>query len=253
MIRFLTNTVRWAWGEVREKLDIRGTIADIKAIGRKHGRRMLIFAILWECIEDGLFPALSIYYGMPELVAFFLVFHFEPITYPLALWCFRMWDRARGLEPWDPEHRVNTSTYKRTVVKTTIYASTTAALFYLMLWQFRMGWGFHVGLWAAVAAFCFVHERLWNDQPFGIDPDTDLVDPRRNAMKTFTYHLVATMLMVSFLGGGKPLMNEEVFNDTVTYLLSSAVGWSVVAYFIIETLWSKSVWGLRPSHSEKLP
>lgn len=249
-MKFLPNIVRWALGEIREKLDIPGTIRDLKALGLKHGRRFLIFAIAWEIIEDIIFPGLSIWYGMPELVAFFLIFHFELITYPIALWSFRMWDRVRGIEPWDPD-RVNTSTYLRTTVKTGLYGLENIFLFQVCLASVDLtnnvltigravdlGLGFEIALYTMLFAFGFVHERIWNDHNQWIDVETDVVHPRRNLAKAVTYTLVTTMLIASFL---------NTTGDVPWTRLLIMQGMMFVFYWVWERGWAGVEWGLRPT------
>lgn len=237
MIRFFTNTLRWALGEIREKLDIPGTIQEIKALGKKHGRRFLIFAIAWEIIEDVIFPGLSIYYGMPEMVAFFLIFHFEIVAYPVALWVFRMWDRVRGIEPWDPD-RVNTSTYLRTTLKAGIYWTLTAtALHSLTVWALLPDTVLFV-LYALLATFGFVHERIWNDHNHWIDETTDEVHPTRNLAKATTYTFVTTLLIASFL-------NAAGFIPWARLLLAQGVVF--LLYWLWERGWAGVEWGLRPT------
>src|SRR5271154_5174390 len=94
--------LRWILKEVWEKINFPKVYRGIKELGKKHGRRFFWAAIIWEMIEDIVFPFIAWLCGVPELIPVFLVLHFEPIVYPVFFWAFRTWDRLHGREPWEP-------------------------------------------------------------------------------------------------------------------------------------------------------
>lgn len=55
----IKSALLWLAHEAWEKINIFGTIREMKELGKKYGRRFFIMAVIWECIEDGLFPYLS--------------------------------------------------------------------------------------------------------------------------------------------------------------------------------------------------
>jgi len=116
----ITKAIRWAAGEVWEKVNVVGTWRTLKAAGQKYGRRFLVAAVIWEIIEDVVFPVLSWWFGVPELIPIFLIFHFEVITWPIFFWAFRTYDRIRGREAWEPE-RPAMSSHWRSAVKVGVY------------------------------------------------------------------------------------------------------------------------------------
>ena len=82
--------------------------------------------------------------------------------------------------------------------------------------------------------FGYVHERIWHDSNFGIDP-VDKVDPRRNLAKTLTYRGVSLTVMASIFGavGHVPWAEVMIFQGSASVL-----------YLGLETVWSKSEWGI---------
>ncbi len=78
----LIKVFRWVAGEVWEKINLPGAYRELKKLGAKYGRRFFWAAVVWEIIEDLIFPLLSWWFGVPELIPLFLIFHFEPIAYP---------------------------------------------------------------------------------------------------------------------------------------------------------------------------
>lgn len=74
--------ISWLLKEAWEKINIVATWRTIKALGKKYGKRFFWAALIWEIIEDVVFPFISWKMGVPELIPVFLILHFEPIVYP---------------------------------------------------------------------------------------------------------------------------------------------------------------------------
>ena len=220
--------IRWALHEAWEKINFAGTYREVKALGQKHGRRFFWVALIWEMIEDIVFPFIAWMCGVPGLIPVFLIMHFEPIVYPVFFWAFRMWDRSQGREPWEPD-RTAMSAYWRSVVKVTVYQLAT------------LGWLSHIIPWKPLSIFAvliglfgFVHERIWHDSNFGIRPD-DTVQFRRVLGKTTTYLIISAMVLYPFL---------KVFEVPILQALAEAQLVSAVFYLALETVWAKSMWGI---------
>lgn len=233
-MKVIWKAIRWALGEAWEKINVVGTYRELRELGKKHGKRFFVVAVLWELIEDVLFPFLSWLAGVPELIPLFLVLHFEPIVYPAFFWGFRMWDRYKGREPWEPD-RSAMSSYWRSALKVLVYKLAAAGWFAaILLSQGVSPWLLtaYVGL---MAAFGFIHERVWHDVNFGIRPD-DTVEMKRVAAKTLTYRLVSLMTLF-------PILKATLGTVPWTALLAcQAVG--LVVYAVLETIWAKSPWGV---------
>lgn len=228
--------IRWLINEAYEKINVPGAYRKLKELGAKHGRRFFIAALLWEIVEDVVFPFISWRMGVPELIPLFLVLHFEPIVYPVFFWGFRMWDRAKGREPWEPERSAQ-SAYWRSVAKVMAFQLAAA------------GWLSHMIPWKPLAvfvglttAFGFVHERIWHDANFGILPD-DSVQAKRTLGKTGTYLLVSTMTLYPLLrvAGASPIWKP-------LFLAQGVVG---LLYVILEAVWAKSAWGVTPVQTSR--
>lgn len=227
--------IRWLINEAYEKVNLPATWRTLKALGVKHGRRFFIAALLWELVEDVVFPALSIKFGVPELVPLFLVLHFEPLVYPAFFWGFRMYDRARGREPWEPDRSAQSS-YWRSVMKVVTLQLVLA------------GWLSHLVPWKPLVVFLgltsgfgFIHERVWHDANYGILPD-DSVQAKRTFGKTGTYLIVSTMTLFPLLrvAGASPIWKP----------LFLAIGVAGLLYGILEAVWAKSAWGVTPTKSD---
>ena len=236
MAESLADMLRWLLKEAWEKINIRATYQSIKTLGKKHGKRFFWAAIIWECIEDIVFPFLSWRMGMPELIPVFLVLHFEPIVYPAFFWGFRTWDRYQGREPWEPDRGAQSSHW-RSVVKVTVYQLTV------------MGWLSHVIGWkplviqaALTSLFGFIHERIWHDANYGIRAD-DTVQVRRTFGKTGTYLLISTITL------GSLLRVYKIPHLWVT--LGIAQGIAGILYIVLETVWASSKWGVQSTHSSE--
>ena len=106
----------WVFSEIWEKINLPAVWKELKALGKKHGKRFLFVAVVWELIEDGLFPLLSWWFGVPELIPLFLILHFEPIAYPVFFWAFRCWDRKKGRVPEHPERSAHSTSWVRRTV-----------------------------------------------------------------------------------------------------------------------------------------
>ena len=230
----MKRVIRWILGELWEKVNFPATYKQIKALGKKHGKRFFWAALTWELIEDGLFPLLSWWAGVPELIPLFLILHFEPISYPAIFWGFRMWDRFRGREPWNPPRGAH-SAYWRSVVKVVIYKVAISGWFVSILLSLHIS--LHVILFyiLLMSAFGFVHERVWHDSNYGIRED-DSVMMRRNVAKTVTYRIVSTMIMYPLLRAVTGSVQWQAL------ALCQALGFGM--YFGFELVWAKSEWGV---------
>lgn len=70
---------------VREKLNVAATAKAIWKLARSKGWRFAVFAVVWEFIEQVVFPAVTIWLGYPALAPVILAIHFEPFVYPIAM------------------------------------------------------------------------------------------------------------------------------------------------------------------------
>lgn len=238
IFHMILKALLWLYGEAKEKLSFRATWHELKELGKKHGRRFFVAAVLWEIVEDVVFPAISVYCGHPELVVVFLVIHFEPIIYPCLFWAFRMYDRFKGRVPWEPE-RSAMSSYWRTAFKSLCYRICAVIVF----WGFLSG--HNLNRWALTAYmammmfFGYVHDRIWHDWNWGITPD-DQVLLRRTVAKILTYRGVSILVMAMALKGLLGHVPVDVlFGYQVCMLLFAlAVEWA----------WSQSAWGIQQTH-----
>ena len=236
-----SRAIRWACSEAWEKINILATWRELKALGKKHGMRFFIFALIWELIEDVLFPYLSWRAGMPALIPFFLVMHFEPLVYPVAFWVFRTYDRVRGREPWEPE-RVAMSSHWRSGAKVLMHTIAASGWYVSIV----LSLGFSPKVIAAysvlIAAFSFVHERIWHDTNFGIgvfENDPDHVFAKRILAKTATYTIVSTTVLASLF--------KVSFGGSYWLALLACQGLGSVLYASSEAVWSRSKWGVAPT------
>lgn len=240
MLRSILKIPQWLIGEAKEKLDVRATWKELKALGLKYGRRFFIAAVLWELIEDVVFPAIAAYHGAYWLIPFFLVMHFEPVVYPIFFFAFRTWDRIQGREPWEPDRNAQ-STYTRAGLQMLSYRVPALALFYVLL--ANLG----VTLWVltlytiGMSFFSFVHERIWHDSNFGIDVPTDTVLPKRVVAKAFTYRVVSLIVMSSVLLGLLGHIPSEmwVYQGTMLNL-----------HILLGGFWARSAYGITPTAKE---
>lgn len=220
---------RWILNQVWEKVNLAHAYRELKELGKKHGKRFFIAAVLWEMVEDIVFPFLSWLFGVPELIPVFLVLHFEPIVYPAFFWGFRTWDRAHGKEPWEPDRSAQ-STYWRSVVKVAVFQAVS------------LGWLSHFIPWKPLLAyavlislFSFIHERIWHDSNWGIKSD-DSVQLKRTAGKVGTYMLIGTFVLF-------PLLRiNQAANMWSLLLVSQSV--TAILYLVLELVWARSLWGV---------
>jgi len=221
--------LRWLINEAYEKINLPGTWRTLKDLGKKHGTRFFVAALLWEIVEDVVFPFFSWLFGVPELIPLFLVLHFEPVVYPAFFWGFRMWDRMKGREPWEPDRSAQ-SAYWRSILKVVAFQITVSGwLTHTLAWK---SLAFFVGL---TSCFGFVHERIWHDTNYGILPD-DSVQFKRTAGKTGTYLLVSLMVLFPLLrvAGASPIWKP----------LFITLGIAGFLYGLLEAVWAKSAWGV---------
>jgi hypothetical protein len=225
--------VRWILHEVWEKINIPATYRGIKALGKKHGKRFFWVALIWELVEDILFPFLSWLFGVPGLIPVFLVLHFEPIVYPVFFWGFRMWDRYQGKEPWEPDRSAQ-STYWRSTVKVALFQIVAMGWLSVLCYN-NLAAKVLVVFCVLMSLFGFIHERIWHDTNYGIDAH-DMVSSKRTYAKTGTYTLVSVMVFFPLLHAFK--VQHAWFTMLLTQLATFCL------YFILETMWSKSLWGV---------
>lgn len=222
--------LRAAW----DKVNLAHTWKELKALGKKHGRRFFIAAVLWEAIEDLVFPYFSWRLGAPELIPLFLVLHFEPIVYPVLFWVFRTWDRIRGREPWDPD-RPSHSEYWRSAVKVAVFQlAVTGWLLQVLSPKLLIVFA------TLTSLFGFVHERIWNDTNYGILPN-DVVQTKRIFAKTGTFLTVCLFIFFPLL---------RVSRAPIMWSLLLAQGITGGMFLILETVWSKSLWGIHTPNKE---
>jgi len=241
MIKDLKLILLWVIGKVWEKVNFPAAYRELKALGKKHGKRFFWVALLWEIIEDVVFPFISWKMGVPELIPLFLIMHFEPIVYPAFFWGFRMYDRAKGREPWEPDRSAQSS-YWRSVSKVVVYKLAVAGWFVAILLKLGLSpWALvaYVGL---MTAFGFIHERIWHDSNYGIRMD-DSVAAKRVIGKALTYLVVSTMTLY-------PLLRASFQVTPWKALLACQVA-GLVLYLVLEAVWSRSVWGVTPVEAPK--
>lgn len=223
---------RWILNQVWEKINLAHAYHELKELGKKHGKRFFIAAILWEAVEDLAFPFFSWLFGVPELIPVFLVLHFEPIVYPAFFWLFRTWDRAHGKEPWEPDRSAQ-STHWRSVIKVTVFQAVSLGwLSHFIPWKPLLA---YAGL---IGAFSFIHERIWHDNNWGILPD-DSVQVKRTAAKVGTYLLIGTFVLFPLLRITSPA--------NMWSLLLTAQSIIAVLYFVMELVWARCLWGVMPT------
>ncbi len=234
------NILKWAWSEFKEKINVMETFREIKALGKKYGRRFFIMALTWELIEDVLFPYLSYKAGVPELIPVFLILHFEPIVYPIAFWVFKTYDRIQGRESWEPE-RTAMSSHLRSLAKVTGYRVLSVCAFWLLLVDAKLPLWILALYSVVMALFGFVHERIWHDSNYGID-ENDQIEPKRIVLKALSYRGVSSLVMGMTLFG---------FLGHVPWgMLCAYQGTTITAYIVLEGLWAKTAIGIQTIHKE---
>lgn len=239
-MRALWKAVRWVLGEVWEKVNLPAAYRELKRLGKKHGKRFFWAALIWELIEDGVFPLLSWWAGVPELIPLFLILHFEPVAYPAIFWGFRMYDRARGREPWEPDRTAH-SCYWRSVAKVVVYKLAITGWFAAILLSLGLS-PVVIAVYAGLMAlFGFIHERVWHDSNFGIRED-DTVAFKRTLAKTTTYRIVSVMIMYPLL--------KVLFEGSPWTPLIACQALGFVLYLALESIWARSVWGTAPTVPE---
>ena len=230
------SALRWLMHEAWEKIDLVSKWKEIRDLGRRYGPRFILAAVLWEIVEDVVFPLLSWHLGHPELIPVFLVLHFEPLVYPLFFWAFRTWDRIRGRIPWEPNRR-GMSTHTRTALIVLSQRLPAIALFF---WIFN---DLDLPAWLLTAwtfimlLFGFVHDRIWHDSNFGIEVETDTVNPRRVLAKATTYRATSIVIMASVFYG---LLGQIPFEMG---LYQAA---SFFANLLVSAVWARSSLGIIP-------
>lgn len=233
----MRSLIRWLLHEAWEKINILNTWREIKALGKKYGKRFFWAALIWECIEDIVFPFIAWKMGVPGLIPVFLVMHFEPVVYPVLFWAFRTWDRIQGKEPWEPNRTAYSHHWRSLLKGLTFQLALTGWLGHILSWKL-------LAVYTALqATFGFVHDRIWHDSNYGI-LGNDLVQYRRPIAKTATYLLLTTFVLYPLLR----LMHP----DTLGWLLLEAQGITAVLFLVLETVWAKSLWGIAVSHSQPL-
>lgn len=236
----LRKIIGWLYEEAREKLDVRGTWHELKALGQKYGRRFFIAAVIWELIEDVVFPAIGVYYGVYWVVPFFLVMHFEPVVYPIFFFSFRTYDRIRGREPWEP-NRLAQSTYWRAGLQVLSYRIPVFLLFYLLLHDLNISNWVLTTYMLGMSLFGFVHDRIWHDSNYGIDVSTDMVQPKRVIAKACTYRAVSALVMSGVCLGIVGHIPVEMWSYQVS---------AFILYMVLGATWARSTLGITPTASK---
>lgn len=234
MIAAIKAGVRWAAAEAWEKINVVGMYRELRRLGKKHGKRFFWAALGWELIEDVVFPLIAWAMGVPELIPLFLVLHFEPIAYPAIFWGFRMYDRARGREPWEPE-RGSYSSHRRSLIKVFVYKVAVAGWYIAILRTLDISGVTIAAYLVLMTLFGFIHERIWHDANYGIDDDHQ-VEFKRVVAKAITYRIVSTMTLY-------PLLKATL--GTVPWLaLLACQGFGLIVYLLSDGMWAKSKWGV---------
>jgi hypothetical protein len=234
LVTLIRDGLQWMVEEAWEKINIVATWRELKELGRKYGRRFFIAAVVWELIEDVVFPVISVWAGLPWLVPVFLVLHFEPIVYPIFFFAFRTWDRMQGLEPWSPD-RLAESTISRAATKAASYRAISLTVFLVMLASYDLGAGILAAYTLLMTLFSFVHDRIWHDSNFGIDVPTDTVQPKRIVAKVLSYRAVSAMVMAGLFYG-----LELGMRAVVTYQVTM-----LIIHTLHEAWWAHQAWGIR--------
>ena len=231
------KALQWAASEAYEKINVAATWREIKGMGAKYGRRFVVAAVLWECVEDIVLPLLSWYLGAPQLIPLFLIFHFEPVVYPVLLWAFKTWDRYKGRAPWEPDRSAQ-STNWRSMLKVLSYRLSSLGCFWVALHSLGLNLWIMTFYALMMAAFGFVHERIWHDSNYGIEQD-DHVDHKRVVLKTLTYRGVSTLIMTTALYG---MLGHIPWVAVWTYqgAMLCIQGW-------LEHFWSHNTYGIKPT------
>lgn len=236
MLTTLLKIPAFLIGEAREKLDVRGTWNELKALGQKYGRRFFIAAVIWELVEDGVFPAIAAWHEVYWLIPFFLVMHFEPVVYPIFFFAFRTWDRIQGKEPWEPD-RLAQSTYTRAGLQMLSYRVPAFVMFYLLLADMGVTFWVLTVYALGMSLFSLVHNRIWHDFNYGIDVPTDTVQPKRIVAMAFTYRAVSILVMTSvFLG----------LTNAIPGAMWAYQGSMLILHIVLGGLWARSALGITP-------
>lgn len=236
MFDHLAKIPAWLLAEAREKLDLRGTWAELQGLRQKYGRRFFVAAVAWEILEDGVFPAIAAWYGAYWLVPFFLVMHFEPLVYPLFFYGFRTYDRIRGREPWEP-NRLGQSTSLRAGLQVLTYRLPAFCLFWAILSHIGVTFNVLAVYTVGMSLFGYVHDRIWHDSNFGIDVAVDKVRPARVIAKAVTYRAISLLVMASLLRGFVGHVPVEMWAyQVLAFSLSLTLGF----------IWARSSFGIKP-------
>lgn len=225
--------IRWLLAKLWEKVNLPAVYREIKALGKKHGRRFFWAALIWEAIEDIVLPFIAWLCGVPELIPVFIILHFEPIVYPVFFWGFKTWDRMHGKEPWEPDRTAYSSHWSSILKGLTFQLSITGWLTLVLSWKTLVVYTVLMSL------FGFVHERIWHDTNYGILLD-DVVQNRRALAKAGTYLLISTMTLYPLLkvSGVHPIWGPLLMAQGITGAL----------FLLLEAVWAKSRWGVTPIH-----
>lgn len=232
----IRRALAWMAEEAWEKINVVQTWRDLKELGKKHGTRFFVVAVLWELIEDVLFPYLSWRAGVPELIPVFLILHFEPVVYPVFFFAFRTYDRILGREPWEPD-RLAQSAFWRTGLQVLSHQLPAFAGLYGVLLYLEAPMLVFAVFTAVMGLFGIAHDRLWHDSNFGIDVPTDTVQPIRVLAKVASYQAVAALVLVGLLYG---------LLDRVPPEMCAFQAGALLVHFIAAGWWAQSPLGIRP-------
>ena len=237
IIRKIRAAIGWLLGEAWERVNVVGTARGLVKMAKEQGLRFAIAAGIWEAIESLVIPGYFIARKQPLLAALFVVFHLEPIVYPVLIYGFRTWDRLLGRIPWEPDRAAMSSSF-RSGAKVTLYRLASFVLFLGVFSQVRMSQWVLGAYTVLMALFGYVHERMWHDVGWGISAD-DQVETRRIVAKALTYRVVSAVLMLGVLKG---VLGAVPWAAAACYQALA-----LVLFAGLEALWARSSWGIQPT------
>jgi len=234
-MKLLRKVLSWVAEEAWEKVNLKAKWAEIKEMGKEWGPRFIVMAVVWEIIEDGVFPLLSWYFGVPWLIPIFLIWHFEPVAYPVFFWAFKTYDRVKGKTPWEAD-RPAYSSHWRTALKVLAYRVSSISGLALLTILLDVSPWLVTAYAVLMTVYNFVHERIWHDSNFGIVVETDQVLMRRTILKSLTYRTVSFLLLAGALA--------VVVSPFPWKLILCYQGAMLSLYYCLETAWSYSTLGI---------
>jgi hypothetical protein len=234
--RLATRVALWVAEEAWEKVNVVETWRTLKKLGQKYGRRFFVAALALEFVESVVAPSVAAYFKAYWLIPIFIVFHTEPLMYPVFFFAFLTWDRIQGREPWEPE-RLAQSTYTRAGLQVLSYRVVAFALFYVILSQLGVTPWLLTAYTLGMSFFGFVHDRIWHESNFGIDVPTDTVKPVRVVAKAATYRAASATVMCGMFLALLGHVPAEVWTYQALMFL---------VHVLIGGWWARSSYGIVP-------